>query len=147
MSPAPDGGWREGSSPPHAALAYTRASLGGAVYVTSVPARPYRCAGRAKRGRLPGHGWGGGLPLSLHSPHPAAGGWWVGWLVARMQAPGGGSPHELLEYWRAPHPRGAPWCVSWCARHADALRVAEVPPAATVSHSSVCVCVCVCVRA
>ena len=22
-------------------------------------------------------GGGGGLPLSLHSPHPAAGGWWV----------------------------------------------------------------------
>ena len=57
---------------------------GGGVYVTSVPARPCRCAGCAKRGCLPG------LAVSLHSPHPSAGGWWVGWLVARMQAPQGG---------------------------------------------------------
>ena len=48
---------------------------------------------------------GRGLPLLLHSPHPAAGGWWVGWPVARMQAPGGPkggggglpAPHESLE--------------------------------------------------
>ena len=56
---------------------------GGWVYVTSVPARPCHCAGRAKRGRLRGlRGGGGVLPLSLHSPPPAAGGWWVGWPVA-----------------------------------------------------------------
>ena len=92
---------------------------------------------------------GGGLPLSLRSPHPAAGGWWVGRPVAHMQAPRGGPPHESLEYWRAPRPRGAlagqpraQWCVSWCARQADALRVTVVPPAATVSHSPVCQCAC-----
>ena len=33
---------------------------------------------------LAGSRLGGGLPLLLHSPHPAAGGWWVGWPVTRM---------------------------------------------------------------
>ena len=48
-----------------------------------------------------------------------------------------------------PRPRGAlagqpraPWCVSRRAQYADALRVAVVPPAATVSHSPVCQCAC-----
>ena len=118
----------------------------GGVYVTSVPARPCRCAGRAKRGRLPGLTWGG-LPLSLHSPHPAAWGWWVGWLVARMQAPRGGAlPMSRLNTGVPPAPgtgqSRALWCVSWCAGHADALRVAVVRPAATVSHSPVCQCAC-----
>ena len=36
---------------------------------------------------------------------------------------------------------GVRW-LAWCARHANALRVAVVPPAATVSHSPVCQCAC-----
>ena len=70
---------------------------GGGVYVTSVPAWPCSCAGRAKRGRLPGLPWGRGLPLSLHSPPPAAGGWWLGWPVACVLGPRGNPPHGPLE--------------------------------------------------
>ena len=33
---------------------------GGGIYDTSVPARPCRSTGRAKRWRLPGHTWGAG---------------------------------------------------------------------------------------
>ena len=80
---------------------------------------PQRPRGHAVRcvGRLPVLAWGGGVPLLLHSPHPAAWGWWVGWLVARMQAPGagggGGSPYESLEYWRAP---GVRWLANRARR-------------------------------
>ena len=52
-------------------------------------------------------GGGGGLPVSLHSPPPAAGGWWVGWPVACVLDPKGNPPHGPLERWRAPRSRGA----------------------------------------
>ena len=62
-------------------------SLFGGAYVTSVPAGPCHCAGRAKHGRLPGLPWGGrGSPFVASFLFPRCWGLLV-WL-ARGVRPG-----------------------------------------------------------
>ena len=85
---------------------------GRCVYVSSVPARPCHCTGRAKCGRLPGLAWGGGggLPLSLHSPPLLGAGGWAGpWRAC--WTPGGILPMGCLSAGVPPAP-GVRWLAS-----------------------------------
>ena len=119
-----DGGWKEGSSSPHAALAKARASSGGVCM--RLPclrghAAPSGVPGAVTCRALPRGGGGGFLPAALHPSPPTSGGLWRG----------------------APRPQGAlagQSCTQSCVprvvwnANTDALRVSTVTPAAAVSH-------------
>ena len=90
--------------------------FGVCVYVTSVPARPCHCAGRAKRGRLPGLAWGGGVSLCCFiplTPLLGAGGWADPWRAC--WTPGGILPMVRLSAGVPPAP-GACWLASRARR-------------------------------